>query len=371
MNQFYISGFLGMILLPLMANATHIFGAEITATVESCQSNSYEITISVYEDVNSEVEFGNGILHLGFGDPIDLSTENGFVRKEIVIDENHSLRVSELLISDISFPGPGEYTVYFQEFNRSADVVNIRNSVNTALYTESKLFIDPLFCNSTPQLSDTANYFAYTGSTFLQQLQASDPDDDSLSLELVVPSQAPDQPVSYLGSPLDIDLRYADNPTNAEGTGEPTLTINSRELRWNAPNLPGAFAMAVRVNEWRQVDGQWQSLGYITRDLTVQVLDTVNNLSHTDIILANDPEPEKPKVQLFPNPTQGEFTLEINDDTWLGATASIHNIIGQEMDQRKVSLGENAYNITDYQQGIYFLTLRQGELQNVLRFVKR
>lgn len=109
-------------------------------------------------------------------------------------------------------------------------------------------------------------------------------------------------------------------------------------------------------------------------NVTVQVLDTVNDISHTDItdlIAATTDEPEKPKVQLFPNPTQGEFILDINDDTWLGATASIHNIIGQEMDQRKVTLGENSYNITDYQQGIYFLTLRQGELQNVLRFVKR
>lgn len=99
--------------------------------------------------------------------------------------------------------------------------------------------------------------------------------------------------------------------------------------------------------------------------------DSIPRLRTTEAMLSTGEEEEKPKVQLYPNPTQGDFTLDISDDIWLGANASIHNIIGQEMDQRTVTLGENAYNITDYQQGIYFLTLQQGELQNVIRFVKR
>ncbi|MGB3585818.1 MAG: T9SS type A sorting domain-containing protein, partial [Tunicatimonas sp.] len=282
-----------------------------------------------------------------------------------------SLSVSKLTL-DVAFPGSGEYIITFREFNRNANVVNIPNSVDTPLYVESKLIIDPLLCNSTPQLSGVGNYVAYTNSTFTQKLGAFDPDGDSLSFELVTPQQDIGAPVDSYILPLDVDLRYADNPTNAEGTGLPTFEFDTSAVVWDAPNLPGDFVVALRVNEWREVDGEWLSLGYVTRDFTIQVWDTVNNLSFTDIITATtEEERDKPKVQLFPNPNEGEFTLEITDDIWREATATMHNIIGQEIDRRRVGLGENRYSIPEYQPGVYVLTLRQGSFQNVTRFVKR
>jgi len=234
------------------------------------------------------------------------------------------------------------------------------------------LVIDPLLCNSTPQLSGVGNFLAYTNSTFTQQLGAYDPDGDSLSLELIVPEEKLGVPVAYLGDPLDVNLRYADNPTNAEGTGLPTFVVDTSAVVWNAPNLPGDFAVALRVNEWREINGEWLSLGYVTRDFTIQVLDTINNISFTDIITATtEEEPNKPKVRLFPNPNEGNFTLEITDDLWREATATMHNIIGQEIDRRTVWLGENNYSIPECQPGVYVLTLQRGSFQNVVRFVKR
>ncbi len=94
-------------------------------------------------------------------------------------------------------------------------------------------------------------------------------------------------------------------------------------------------------------------------------------LPHSELEANTQQEPDKPKVQLFPNPNQGEFTLKISDDIWQGATATLHNIIGLEVDRRTVLLGENNYNIPECQPGIYFLTLQRGDLQKVLRFVKR
>ncbi|WKN43909.1 T9SS type A sorting domain-containing protein [Tunicatimonas pelagia] len=82
-------------------------------------------------------------------------------------------------------------------------------------------------------------------------------------------------------------------------------------------------------------------------------------------------EPDKPVVRLYPNPNEGAFTLEITDDRWQMATATLHNIIGLEIDRRTVLLGENSYSIPECQPGIYFLTLQQDGLQKVLRFVKR
>ncbi len=371
MNKFYLTGIIAIFLLPLGANATHMYGAQITATAESCQANTYSITITGYGDTGFEVDFVGGVLDLGFGDPIQLHTETDF-SSQIVNVDNCSLRISKLELNNVIFPGPGTYTINFREFNRNADVVNIRNSVDTPLYIESSLLIDPLLCNNTPQLSDSINFLAFTGSAFQQQLGIFDPDGDSLSLELVIPQENIDAPVAYLGTPLEIDMTYADNPTNAEGTGDPTFTLDTSALVWNAPNLPGEFAVALRINEWREVNGEWISLGFVTRDFTIQVLDTVNNISFTDIITSTpQAAPDEPTVQLFPNPNQGDFTLEVNEDAWSGATASIHNIIGLEIDRRTVYFGQNSYNVADCKPGIYFLTLQQGDLQRVLRFMKR
>ncbi|MEM8968339.1 MAG: T9SS type A sorting domain-containing protein [Bacteroidota bacterium] len=372
MRKLCIAGIVLATFLPFLAQATHLYGVEITATVKSCQSYEYDIIVLVYSDTAADVEFSNGILELGFGYPIDVSMEMDLATRKDVEYNDNIFRVSELVLSNITFPGAGEYVLAFQEFNRNADIVNMRNSVNTPLYVESKLVIDPLLCNSTPQLADTLNYLAYPGSVFRQSLNAIDPDGDSLSVEFVPPQQSADAAVDRYISPLDIDLRYAENPVNAEGNGLPILTANPEALVWNAPNLPGEFVIALRINEWREVNGEWQQLGYITRDLAVHVIDTINNLSFTDIITSTtQKEPEKPKFRLFPNPNEGDFTLEVTDDMWRGATTSLHNIIGLEIDRRTISLGKNAYSIPECQAGIYFLTLQQGELQKVLRFVKR
>ncbi|MEM9832960.1 MAG: T9SS type A sorting domain-containing protein [Bacteroidota bacterium] len=106
---------------------------------------------------------------------------------------------------------------------------------------------------------------------------------------------------------------------------------------------------------------------YIYGEETITQTASIYNESAVD----SQEEPDEPKVQLFPNPNEGEFTLKIAEDIWQGATATLHNIIGLEIDRRRVLLGENSYSIPECQPGIYFLTLQQGDLQKVLRFVKR
>ena len=79
----------------------------------------------------------------------------------------------------------------------------------------------------------------------------------------------------------------------------------------------------------------------------------------------------KPAVQLFPNPVDGPFVLEINSDEWFGSTATIYNLIGEALDTRYVSLGDNAYDISSYTRGIYFMKLSNDQQQQTIRFVKR
>ncbi len=76
-------------------------------------------------------------------------------------------------------------------------------------------------------------------------------------------------------------------------------------------------------------------------------------------------------VYVFPNPTFGSLSLEVSDDLWQGSIATLHNIIGETLDTRKVNAGSNLYDLAHFPRGFYFINLQRGEEQRTLRFVKR
>ena len=350
------------------AHATHIVGGEIRAEVASCQSFTYTLTVVLYMDSGSDVTFGNGVLDLGFGNPIELATEADFITSELI---NETVKVGKLEI-ERTFPGPGTYILNFREFNRDANIINIPNSVQTPFYAETKLVIDPLVCNSPPILTETAYPFTYAGSRYELSLEATDPDGDSLSAELVVPRDEDAHEIEGYQLPINYDLGLLDNPVASDGISLPTLTVSPEALVWDAPNLGGSFAVAIRVNEWRKVDGEWVPLGYVTRDMVIQVTDTVHQTTIPELLVTGVEKAfNEPEVYLYPNPTNGPFSLKVRNDRWQGGTATMYNIIGEALNQRPIVLGSNAYDITSFTSGFYFLNLRKGELQKTLRFVKR
>ncbi len=102
-----------------------------------------------------------------------------------------------------------------------------------------------------------------------------------------------------------------------------------------------------------------------------QAMDTLAPMQATHNLPEKQAEVSKPKVNMFPNPTAGAFTLEVNEDQWQGGTVSVFNILGQQMMQEPVAMGESKYDISDASQGVYFLILQNGDLKKTLRFMKR
>ncbi len=354
----------------LPARATHVLGGEIRADVVSCQSFTYRIAVIVYADTGSDVEFGSGLLSLGFGELIELGHINDTFSSTFQATDS-SVVINRLEI-ERSFPGPGTYLINFREFNRNADVANIRNAVSTPFYVETKLVIDPLLCNSSPLLSDTLSSRVYAGSRYELRINATDADGDSLSAELVTPREDADSEVRGYQMPINYDLELLDDPVASDGFSLPTLTVTPEALVWDAPNLGGEFVVAIRVNEWRKVEGEWLSLGYVTRDMTIQVIDTVNQTNARDLLVTGVEEIfNEPDIYVYPNPTFGPFSLEIRDDRWAGGTATMYNIIGEALDERTITLGSNPYDISDFTSGFYFLNLRKDELKKTLRLMKR
>ena len=265
------------LLTALAAEATHIRAGEIIAELISCQSYTYRFRIIGYEDTGSDVEFGNGEIFFGHGDPIDLSTENDFFTRQI-IDNEKQVRVSEFVIEH-TFPGPGEYTITFREFNRNADILNMTNSVQTPFYVETKLLIDPfLACNESPVLTNPPVDGAVIGKRFLHNPGAYDPDGDSLAYKFVIPKQDVEEVVEGYLYPDEYDQLVGD-PIKQDGSQPTEITLDelTGELLWDSPGNPGEYNVAFIVEEWRLIDGEWIQLGYVTRDMQIIVDDADND----------------------------------------------------------------------------------------------
>ncbi len=350
--------------------ATHLLGGEIVAESVTCHSHTYKIKIILYQDSGSDVEFGNGELSFGHGALIHVDPHTDFTLTFIEKDSLYKVVHYEI---EHTFPGPGAYLISFREFNRNADIANIRNSVNTPFYTETQLVVDPLIgCNNTPVLQeDSLTFVAYAHSLYIQPLQAVDPDGDSLSFAFVTPKQDIDIAVERYYTPEKFDIRFIENATASDGVSLPTFSANQQQLVWDAPNVGGDFTYALQITEWRQIEGQWTKIGYMTRDMSILVLDTIHHTQAIDYITAIEEKEDDHSFLLSPNPTEGLLTLTIQEDFWQGGTVSVYNILGQLIAKGNLVYRIIHFDLSDQSEGIYLLHIRHGLHQKTLRVIKR
>ena len=253
--------------------ATHIRAGEVTADLISCLNFSYRFTVTGYTDLGSDVIFGGG--EINYGDGVIETFETGDFD---VFEDLGDLRAINIYFKDHTFPGPGIYKISFREFNRNADIVNMDNSVNTPFYVETVIIIDPFFgCNNTPKLLNPPIDDACVGVTYLHNAGAIDADGDSLSYEFTIPKQDQDIPVVNYRFPDDHDIALYD-AKNEDKTGPATFTLDqlTGDIVWDAPGGEGEYNWAFKIIEWRKIEGEWYKLGYVTRDMQVNVTDCNN-----------------------------------------------------------------------------------------------
>ncbi|PBQ34589.1 hypothetical protein CNR22_23370 [Sphingobacteriaceae bacterium] len=71
-------------------------------------------------------------------------------------------------------------------------------------------------------------------------------------------------------------------------------------------------------------------------------------------------------ISLYPNPTNGHFIVEANTD----ADLTVSNLIGQILYSEKHIAGKSALNLTDLQNGVYFLNLKTEGKSYQQKFIK-
>ncbi len=253
--------------------ATHIRALEITARRISASTLTFEFTITGYRDVQG-VEFANG--EFRFGDGSEPVTEIPWI---VIGNVGNDTEKWQFTLTH-TFAGPGAYKVSYKEPFRNGGILNMSNSIGTEYFTETLILIDPLIgINSTPILTVPPIDLGASGLIFIHNPGAFDEDGDSLSYRLSIPLQANGVNVSGYLSPVDPSF-YPDGfaTGNQNQDGPPTLTLDPGvgDLIWDAPGRAGEYNVSFIVEEWREINGEYFRLGYVTRDMQIIIEETDN-----------------------------------------------------------------------------------------------
>lgn len=168
-----------------------------------------------------------------------------------------------------TYNGPGTFTLSVEDPNRNSGVLNIPNSVAEVFCVKSQLIISPVMGNNcsvrflNPPLQD-----ACLQKHWEHNPVAYDPDGDSLSYELITCAGYQCDPIADYQFPDGIapgpDNQFSLDPLNG------TIT-------WDAAQQIGEYNIAIRVNEWRTMNGITAQVGYVIRDMQITVLPCDND----------------------------------------------------------------------------------------------
>ncbi len=310
---------LGIFLIYLSAGisaawATHIRAGEIIAERISVQTLTYRITVVGYTDTRSSVVFGPGTINFGDGREDRLDTGSDFSRVEDLGDQ---IEKNTFVITH-TYQGPGRYKIRFQEFNRNDLTLNMDNSVDTPFYVETEINIDPFFgVNNSPVLTIPPVDNGAVNVRYIHNPGAYDPDGDSLSYAMDVPKQAFERPVNNYRSPASPEF----SQSQEDGTTPAYLRIDPvyGDLIWDAPGTAGQFNVAFRIIEWRKINGKFEQIGYVVRDMQIIIENSNNRRPELilpddlcveagtlieEIIQGTDPDGDPVKIEVFGEPIQ-------------------------------------------------------------------
>ena len=247
----FIYTFFVFFLISTATFATHERAGEIVYTHIS--GFTYEVRIITYTYAPSLADRPE--LEIMWGD----GTASILPRVE-KIDLGNDIRRNVYLGTHTYAGGGSIFILSVEDPNRNYGIVNIPNSVNVPFYIESQLIINQfLGSNNSVQLLNPPMDFGCVNRLYVHNPGAYDPDGDSLSYKLTVCKGAGGIPIA------GYELPYASNSfTIDEITGD---------LTWDTPVYQGEYNAAFIIEEWRF----GQRIGYVTRDLQIQITACSNN----------------------------------------------------------------------------------------------
>lgn len=310
-------------LIALQSWATHNRAGEIT--YEHLEGFTYEIVITTC--TRSSVIADRQWLSINWGDIPFGQTLDSLERESItpVVGMDAQINVYR---GTHTYSGPGIYLMQVADPNRNEGVNNIPNSVQAEFCIQSLLIINPQTGhNNSVQFTNEAKGNACLNRLWKHNPGAFDPDGDSLVYSLI----------TNLGSDLDEDgindpLPGYTFPDELSDNPNDTFTIDATgTVAWENVSTPvGEYNIAILVEEYREVAGQWIKVGHVIRDMQIDVITCSNNPpviepiqdtcieAYTNITLnvsASDPDGDNIDLSAFGGPlTQVEHPAFFTDN---------------------------------------------------------
>jgi len=257
------------LLTTFVTKATHILAGDILVskvTTNDPKAMVYDVKMNIYYDLTRVNDLG-GVSAVTQDVAISFGDGSGFIAATNYTTT--SLPNNVLLISynykNHPFPSFGKYKISYTEYNRIDGIINMSNSVNTPLYLESYVVIDPfLLSDELPKLLNPPIDMAYTGQVYKTTPGAFDLDGDSVTFELVPPKKGVDTDVDGYMSPADPS--FGGKATNG---GSPTIKIDPETgiVTWDTPAKVGVYNIAILIKEYRN----GTLIGYVIRDMQITV----------------------------------------------------------------------------------------------------
>ena len=262
----------GWLVSPTLARASHILGAELTYEYAGTNSNplQYHVTARLYEDLSSVATQANVLLTCGKNE-CGMSLPGSFT-STLVRTGTQPVPASCGAVYQITvFEGtvqlaPAVWTLSINLENRSFNIVNISQSGAYSLYAKATLNNTAAanLQNSSPKFT-TSRLIQLIGSQPQRySANAFDADGDSLSYQLLQPLAAPAP--TACGAPT-------------LGTPAPHFQLNAATgelLTLPIPLQLGVYALTVQVSEFRRLNGTWQAIGSVMRDVTYTASNSAN-----------------------------------------------------------------------------------------------
>ena len=266
----------------LAAHATHVLGGEITyKPIASTTAGvpRYHVTSILYRDPTGVTQSTIQLVcsRNGCG---SAATTGSFVLTVPVsqIANTYSLGCPtaagyyyQVLLFEVDVDLPaGQWTLSVSEYNRSASIQNLVDSINAGYYVSTYLDNALAGQNSSPKFLSTLLPFLCNGQAQRYSFSAFDSDGDSLVYQF----RQPEQSTQQLASPISYGCG-----TSIAGTLSPHFQLNTATGALTALPITvqqGRFAMAARVTEYRRINGSWQLIGYVTRDITYLAVGSAN-----------------------------------------------------------------------------------------------
>lgn len=317
----------------LVSSAT-VMAGDISFTHIS--GNTYKVTVQLYGDTATT------LLHceliLDGGDTLKRINGPSLYCSNSHDGEKITSCLGKLLYSvyegEITFPGDGTYSIFFDYPNRAAGTCNIPNSVNTSFSLKTEIVINSfLNFNSAPVYTNVPVICPSIGNVKTYNPLITEMDGDSLYYELV-PAMA--------------------NGMNIPGYSYPAFSSNfnidhqTGTVTWNTPVMVCQYVFDIKISEWRKLSGtgNYYYIGSSMQEIWSETSPSsgIEENQNTLSIIA------------YPNPSESTIYLNIQNNP--SGCIVITDALGQPV--KTIPLTENAdmeIPIAGLSSGIYFYDL--------------